>query len=83
MHGAVLQQMRDKWQGTIRLKGPTVFVWTVYGPKAVRFLSDVARYSIIKHPQIVELFAACGTIDPVKRNQHLKTLKRLKNVYAD
>lgn len=82
-HGGVLQQMRAKWSGSIRIKGDCVFVWTLYGRKAIQFLEDVARYSIIKHPQIVELFAACATTDPVKRSLHINTLKRLKHVYAD
>jgi hypothetical protein len=82
MNDAVLRAMQIKWEGTVRLKGPGLFVWTLYGRRAVRFLKDVVRYSIIKHSQIVEAFAACATTDPVKRRNHITMLTRLKHVHS-
>lgn len=82
-HFGVLALMRSKWGGNIREKADEVFVWTLYGDKALKYLRQVARYSVIKHPQIVALFSAHQAKDRNIRSYYIKTLKRLKNVYSD
>jgi hypothetical protein len=77
----VLMIMQNKWGGTIREKQDNVYVWTLYGQKALDYLLCVARYSVIKHPQIVALFKAANT-NGKARIRHIKNLKRLKNVYT-
>ena len=81
-HRGALCLLQEKWGGTIRDKGDEVFVWTVYGKKALKYLSNVAKYSVIKYPQIVALFRAVSSKGTV-RQQHIDTLKRLKNVYTN
>ncbi len=81
-HRGALRLLQEKWGGTIRDKGDEVFVWTVYGKKALKYLSNVAKYSVIKYPQIVALFRAVSSKGTV-RQQHIDTLKRLKNVYTN
>jgi hypothetical protein len=54
----------------------------VYGKKALKYLSNVAKYSVIKYPQIVALFRAVSS-KGTGRQQHIDTLKRLKNVYTN
>lgn len=82
-HLAVLETVRDRFGGSIRVKGPDVFAWSAYGKNALKFLKSVSRYSIIKHPQIVQLVAACATSAPSQRNAHIVMLKRLKHVYTN
>lgn len=73
--------MAAKWGGTIRPVQDEVFIWTLYGSNALRFLKNVSRYSIIKHPQIVALFAACAASTSSTRARHLTTLRNLKHVH--
>jgi hypothetical protein len=80
-HRGILVQMQDKWGGSVRLKDDAVYVWTLCGAKALAYLACVSRYSVIKHPQIVELFKAARSTGRT-RDQHIKNLKRLKNVYT-
>lgn len=77
----VLMLMQYKWGGTIREKDKDIYVWTLYGQKALNYLLCVARYSVIKHPQIVELFRASRSRG-TKRERHIKNLKRLKHEYS-
>ncbi len=81
-HYGILVQMRDRWGGSVRCKDADVYVWTLCGTKALTYLSCVSRYSVIKYPQIVELFLAYCTTGTT-RNKHIKNLKRLKNVYTN
>jgi len=81
-HHAVLVQMRRKWGGRVRDKGEGVYVWTVYGRKALKYLMAVARYSVIKYPQIATLFKAVSSTGK-RRTGHLARLRTLKHVYAD
>lgn len=81
-HQGALRLLQEKWGGSIRDKGDKVFVWTVHGKRALKYLSNVAKYSVIKYPQIVALFRAVATRGTV-RQQHIDTLKRLKNVYTN
>ena len=80
-NGKVLREMAAKWGGTIRERDEEVFVWTMYGRRALQFLKNVARYSVIKHPQIVALFAACAATTSPSRARHLNTLRNLKHVH--
>jgi hypothetical protein len=73
--------MAAKWGGTIRPVQNGVFIWTMYGRSALQFLKNVSRYSIIKHPQIVALFAACAAPTSSIRARHLTTLRNLKHVH--
>ena len=82
-HFGVLSLMRSKWGGSIREKGDEVFVWTLCGDKAIKYLLAVARYSVIKYPQIVALFLVRQSKDPMIRSHYIKTLKRLKSVYSN
>lgn len=77
----VLMLMQYKWGGTIREKDKDIYVWTLYGQKALNYLLCVARYSVIKYPQIVELFRASRSRG-TKRERHIKNLKRLKHEYS-
>jgi hypothetical protein len=77
----VLMIMQHKWGGTIREKQENVYVWTLYGRKALDYLLCVARYSVIKHKQIVALFAAWKSRGN-KRDHYIRTLKRLKHEYS-
>jgi hypothetical protein len=81
-HYGILMQMQDRWGGSIRLKGEGIFVWTLYGAKALTYLSCVARYSVIKYPQIVALFLASKATGK-QRQRHIYTLKRLKHEYTN
>jgi hypothetical protein len=81
-HYGVLAQMQDRWGGSIRLRKDGTHVWTLYGRKALFYLSCVARYSVIKYPQIVSLFAAVRALDIRERLRHLRHLKRLKHEYT-
>lgn len=80
-HYGVLVQMQERWGGTIRSKGPGVFVWTLFGRKAIKYLGNVCRYSIIKYPQIAVMFEVVAA-HPSKRKPLIAKLKRLKNVYT-
>ena len=75
--------MQERWGGSVRIKEQGVYVWTLYGKKALTYLSCIARYSIIKHSQIRALFAAASSTIESERLRHIKTLKRLKNVYTN
>lgn len=77
----VLMLMQYKWGGTIREKEKDIYVWTLYGQKALNYLLCVARYSVIKYPQIVELFRASRSRG-TQRERHIKNLKRLKHEYS-
>jgi len=81
-HQGILVQMKDKWGGSIRLKDDGVFVWSLYGKRALSYLSCIARYSVIKHKQIVALFAASKSAGN-KRDYYIRTLKRLKHDYSN
>lgn len=81
-HYGILVQMQDRWGGSVRLKDEDIFVWTLYGRKALAYLSCVARYSVIKYPQIVSLFMASKTTGK-QRERHLQNLKRLKHEYTN
>ena len=82
-HYGVLVRMAKKWDGSIRLKDEDVFVWTVCGKKALKFISDVAPYSIIKYQQIVALLNAAKATKWIDRNRHIRNLKRLKHGYSE
>jgi hypothetical protein len=82
-HYGVLVSMQERWGGSVRIKDEGVYVWTLYGKKALTYLSCVARYSIIKHSQICALFQAAAATVKSERLRHIKTLKRLKNVYTN
>lgn len=75
----VLTIMQHKWGGTVREKQEGIYVWTLYGRKALKYLLCVARYSVIKHPQIVVLFKAANSTGNA-RLRNIKELKRLKHV---
>lgn len=80
-HYGVLAQMQDRWGGRVRLKGEDVYVWTLYGRKALTYLSCIARYSIIKYPQIVALIGAARSTSAL-RQRYVRELARLKHVYS-
>jgi hypothetical protein len=79
----MLTALQKRWGGSVRAKGEEIYAWCLYGQRALGFLSQMSKYSIVKYPQIVALFAATYTSCPQTRNKHLAELKRLKNVYTD
>lgn len=82
-HRGALTLLQDSWGGSIRLKGDDVFVWTVCGRTALKFIDDVYDYSVIKRNQVAALLFASLVGNTPARTFYLKELKRLKNVYTD
>jgi len=80
-HYGILAQMQDKWGGSVRSKGKDIYVWTLYGRKALAYLSCVGKYSVIKYPQIVVLFFAVESKGKT-RDKYVALLKRLKHEYS-
>lgn len=82
-HQGMLVALQKRWGGAVRVKGEGIYVWCLYGQRALNFLSQMSKYSIVKYPQIVALFAASYTACPETRSKHIAELKRLKSVYTD
>lgn len=81
-HIGVLTMLSSYWGGNVRRKGPDVYVWSLYGKRAIRFLKDVGKFSVVKFPQVFTLLLASQTRDRNKRNDYINHIKRLKHVYT-
>ena len=82
-HIGVLYKQQETWGGSVRCKGQNVFVWTLYGQNALKYLRDVMTFSVIKYPQILTLFCVVKATTKTERARHINTLKRMKHEYSN
>lgn len=82
-HIGVLMLLSGRWGGTVREKDKGVFVWSVYGQRAIRFLRCVGKYSVIKFPQIFCLILAHKTKKVADRDRYIRQIRSLKSVYTN
>lgn len=82
-HYGVLTMLAGYWGGSVRNKGNDTYVWTLHSKRAVKFLKDVGKFTVVKLPQVFTLLLAAHERDRIKRDKYINHIKRLKRVYTN